>query len=63
MPRWLVTGANGQLGSDVVAVLEMYGEDVVACASFAGDEDWLGASPKPARETRALPEACAIVRA
>jgi len=29
--RWLVTGAGGQLGSDVTAVLEMYGEDAVAC--------------------------------
>ena len=28
MSRWLVTGANGQLGSDVAAVLHMYGEDV-----------------------------------
>jgi dTDP-4-dehydrorhamnose reductase len=28
--RWLVTGAGGQLGTDVTAVLEMYGEDAVA---------------------------------
>jgi dTDP-4-dehydrorhamnose reductase len=28
--RWLVTGAGGQLGSDVTAVLHMYGEPVVA---------------------------------
>lgn len=31
MTRWLVTGATGQLGNDVVAVLHMYGEDAVAC--------------------------------
>ena len=31
MSRWLVTGAAGQLGTDVTAVLRMYGEDVVAC--------------------------------
>lgn len=30
MTRWFVTGANGQLGSDVTAVLHMYGEEVVA---------------------------------
>jgi dTDP-4-dehydrorhamnose reductase len=29
--RWLVTGASGQLGTDVTAVLKMYGEPVVAC--------------------------------
>jgi len=29
--RWLVTGAAGQLGTDVTAVLKMYGEDVVPC--------------------------------
>jgi dTDP-4-dehydrorhamnose reductase len=29
--EWLVTGATGQLGNDVVAVLHMYGEDAVAC--------------------------------
>jgi dTDP-4-dehydrorhamnose reductase len=29
--RWLVTGAAGQLGTDVTAVLTMYGEDVVPC--------------------------------
>ena len=29
--RWLVTGAGGQLGSDVTDVLRMYGEDVVGC--------------------------------
>jgi dTDP-4-dehydrorhamnose reductase len=29
--RWLVTGATGQLGSDVTAVLHMYGEETVAC--------------------------------
>ena len=37
MSRWLVTGAGGQLGSDVVAVLEMYDEDVVACDRRALD--------------------------
>lgn len=30
MTRWLVTGAAGQLGSDVTAVLRMYGEQVLA---------------------------------
>jgi dTDP-4-dehydrorhamnose reductase len=29
MSRWLVTGADGQLGTDMVAVLTMYGEHVV----------------------------------
>ena len=29
--RWLVTGASGQLGSDVTAVLRTYAEDVVPC--------------------------------
>jgi dTDP-4-dehydrorhamnose reductase len=29
--RWLVTGAAGAVGTDVVAVLSMYGEDVVGC--------------------------------
>jgi dTDP-4-dehydrorhamnose reductase len=31
MSGWLVTGASGQLGSDVVDVLRAYGEDVVGC--------------------------------
>jgi dTDP-4-dehydrorhamnose reductase len=31
MTRWLVTGAAGQLGSDVVGLLEAYREPVVAC--------------------------------
>lgn len=35
--RWLVTGAGGQLGTDVEAVLDMYGEDVVACDRHALD--------------------------
>ena len=30
MSRWLVTGAAGQLGTDVCAVLRMYGEPLVA---------------------------------
>jgi dTDP-4-dehydrorhamnose reductase len=29
--RWLVTGAAGQLGTDVCAVLKMYGEQLVPC--------------------------------
>jgi len=29
--KWLVTGSQGQLGSDVTSVLRMYGEEVVAC--------------------------------
>jgi dTDP-4-dehydrorhamnose reductase len=29
--RWLVAGAAGAVGTDVVGVLSMYGEDVVAC--------------------------------
>jgi dTDP-4-dehydrorhamnose reductase len=29
--RWLVTGAAGAVGTDVVGVLSMYGEDVVGC--------------------------------
>lgn len=32
MSGWLVTGANGQLGSDVVDVLHAYNEEVVGCA-------------------------------
>jgi dTDP-4-dehydrorhamnose reductase len=35
--RWLVTGAGGQLGTDVEAVLKMYGEDVVGCDRAALD--------------------------
>jgi dTDP-4-dehydrorhamnose reductase len=35
--RWLVTGAAGAVGTDVVAVLSMYGEDVVACDRKALD--------------------------
>jgi dTDP-4-dehydrorhamnose reductase len=31
MTRWLVTGAGGQLGTDVVDVLRVYRADVVAC--------------------------------
>jgi len=35
--RWLVTGAGGAVGTDVVAVLSMYGEDVVGCDRKALD--------------------------
>ena len=37
MSGWLVTGAAGALGTDVVAVLSMYGEDVVGCDRHALD--------------------------
>ena len=37
MSRWLVTGAGGAVGTDVVAVLSMYGEDVVGCDRKALD--------------------------
>lgn len=37
MNRWLVTGAGGALGTDVVGVLKMYGEDIVACDRAALD--------------------------
>lgn len=37
MSRWLVTGAGGAVGTDVVAVLSMYGEDVVGCDRNALD--------------------------
>lgn len=37
MTRWLVTGAAGAVGTDVVAVLSMYDEDVVGCDRAALD--------------------------
>lgn len=37
MTRWLVTGAAGAVGTDVVGVLSMYGEDVVGCDRSALD--------------------------
>jgi dTDP-4-dehydrorhamnose reductase len=35
--RWLVTGAGGAVGTDVVGVLKMYGENVVGCDRAALD--------------------------
>jgi dTDP-4-dehydrorhamnose reductase len=37
MTRWLVTGAGGQLGTDVVALLRAYRADVTACDRRALD--------------------------
>lgn len=37
MTRWLVTGAAGAVGTDVVDVLSMYDEDVVGCDRTALD--------------------------
>ena len=55
MTRWLVTGAGGQLGTDVTQLLHAYRADVLACDRKALDIS------DPASVDRVLSEAAPTI--